>query len=222
MKISIIIPTLNEADTIVNTLTPLQCWRQRGHQVILVDARSCDNTLEKAKPLTDVMLLSDKGRALQMNTGAEQAEGEILLFLHADTIIAENADQKILNALNNHAWGRFNVCFSSPAWIYKIIAWLMNRKSCLTSVATGDQAIFVKKKLFEDVGRFPQQELMEDIELSIALRRHGRSVCLADKVITSSRRWEAKGVIKTILLMWFLRAAYFFGMPSNKLKCWYH
>ncbi|MDH5517814.1 MAG: TIGR04283 family arsenosugar biosynthesis glycosyltransferase [Gammaproteobacteria bacterium] len=222
MKISVVIPTLNESDSITNTLKPLQAWRKRGHQVVLVDGGSTDDTANKAELLVDLVLHSEQGRALQMNTGAERAEGDVLLFLHADTIIADNADQLILNALNDRPWGRFNVAFSSSRFVFKIIAFLMNLKSCLSSVATGDQAIFVSKKLFEDVGRFPQQLLMEDIELSVALRRHARSVCLSQKVITSSRRWEKNGLIKTVLLMWLLRFAYFSGVSSTTLKRWYH
>lgn len=222
MKISVVIPTLNEVDSILNTLKPLQSWRARGHQVIVVDAGSADGTAKKAQQLADLVLSSDKGRAIQMNTGAERAEGDVLLFLHADTLLPENADHFILNALTNHSWGRFNVSFSSTRFIFKIIAFMMNHKSCITSVATGDQAIFVSKKQFEDVGRFPQQDLMEDIQLSVALRRHCRAVCLPQKVVTSSRRWEQNGVIKTIFLMWVLRIAYFSGVSSNKLKHWYH
>ena len=222
MKISVVIPTLNEADTILNTLNALHPWRERGHQVIVVDASSADGTAIKAGPMADLVLSSDRGRATQMNTGAERAEGDVLLFLHADTLLPDNADQFILNALTKRSWGRFNISFSSPRFIFKIIAFMMNHKSCITSVATGDQAIFVTKKQFEDVGRFPQQGLMEDIQLSVALRRHSRAVCLPQKVVTSSRRWEQNGVIKTILLMWFLRIAYFSGVSSNRLKHWYH
>ncbi|MCK4707606.1 MAG: TIGR04283 family arsenosugar biosynthesis glycosyltransferase [Gammaproteobacteria bacterium] len=222
MRIAVIIPTLNESNSISNTLKPLQSWRRRGHQIILVDAASNDGTVQKTDGLVDIVLTSRKGRAVQMNMGAEQADAEVLLFLHADTVIDEMADQQILTALSNdHCWGRFNVAFSSNKIIFKIIALMMNLRSCVTSIATGDQAIFVKKEFFEQVGRYPLLPLMEDIQLSILLKNYGRCFCLKSNVTTSSRRWEQKGVVKTVLLMWWLRFAYFIGVPVNRLKKWY-
>ena len=222
MKISVILPVLNEADSIEQTLLPLQSWRQRGHQLILVDAQSRDNTLQLARPLVDVVTQSTKGRANQMNAGVKHARHDILLFLHADTLLAEDADQIVINTLKTFQWGRFNVCFSSKQLIFSVIASMMNIRSCLTGIATGDQAIFIKKELFNKVGGYPEQPLMEDIELSKRLKRLSPIACLQQTVETSSRRWQNNGVFKTIILMWWLRAAYFFGVSADRLKHWYH
>jgi len=222
MRIAVIIPTLNEGLSIQKTLIELQAWRQRGHQIILVDGGSADATVSHAENLVDLVLLSPKGRALQMNMGAEHADADILLFLHADTILKEGADHLIIESLSrNKPWGRFNVTFTSDKLIFKIIALFMNIRSCITSIATGDQAIFVEKQLFDQVGRYPSQPLMEDIQLSILLKRQSRANCLKEVVITSSRRWEQQGVYKTILQMWGLRLAYFLGVSSERLKHWY-
>lgn len=222
MRIAVIIPALNEARNIQQTLEPLQAWRRRGHQVIVVDGGSTDDTIKCATELADHIISSEPGRALQMNTGAEQAEADILLFLHADTLIQSNADQWIINSVSQqHYWGRFDVAFDSNKFVFKWIAALMNIRSCISSIATGDQAIFVEKALFDQLGRFPLISLMEDIQLSINLRKHQRAQCLRQKVITSARRWEQKGIIRTIILMWGLRLGYFLGLPADRLKSWY-
>lgn len=222
MRIAVIIPTLNEALSIQATLTELQTWRQRGHQIILVDGGSSDATVSKAENLVDLVLLSPKGRALQMNMGAEHAEADVLLFLHADTLLKEGADHLIIKSItSNKLWGRFNISFTSDKFIFKIIALFMNFRSCITSIATGDQAIFVEKQLFDQVGRYPSQSLMEDVQLSIMLKRQCRANCLSETVLTSSRRWEQQGVYKTILQMWWLRFAYFIGVPTERIKDWY-
>lgn len=219
--ISVIIPTLNESDSITETLMPLQKWRARGHQVILVDAGSDDDTVEQAKNLVDKSIQSDKGRSLQMNIGAQQADGDILLFLHADTLIDKSADQSVVDALSCNQWGCFKVRFSSNKLIFKLIAFMMNLRSCMTSVATGDQTIFVQKSLFMKIGGFPDQVLMEDVQLSKNLKAHCKMSCLKHEVVTSSRRWEYYGISRTIVLMWGLRLAYFIGVSPAKLKLWY-
>jgi len=222
MRIAIVIPALNEALSIKKTLTSLQPWRQKGHQIILVDGGSNDATVRNAENLVDQILQSSQGRALQMNMGAEHADADILLFLHADTVLKEGSDNLIIESLSaGRPWGRFNVSFTSDKLIFKIIAFFINLRSCITSIATGDQAIFVEKQLFDQVGRFPPQPLMEDIQLSIMLKRRCRANCLNETVITSSRRWEQQGVYKTILQMWVLRLAYFLGVSSERLKRWY-
>lgn len=222
MRIAVIIPARNEADTIEQTLQHLQSWRQYGHQLILVDGGSSDDTVEIARPLTDLVFESEPGRAHQMNIGAEQADADILLFLHADTQINPNADQIIIEAVSNgNNWGRFNVSFDDGAFIFKLIALFMNLRSCISSIATGDQAIFVEQALFNQVGRFPAQALMEDIQLSVNLRRQQRACCLKQRVITSARRWRQRGVVRTIVLMWMLRLGYFLGIPAQSLKRWY-
>lgn len=218
MRIAVIIPSLNEASCILQTLEPLQNWRHKGHIICLVDGGSNDNTVSLSESLVDKVVRSDKGRALQMNTGSEQVDADILLFLHADTLIGPDDDEHILHAIDNNAiWGRFNVRFSSKALIFRVIAALMNVRSCLTSIVTGDQGIFVRKDIFDQVGRFPQLELMEDIALSCRLRSVKRAICLPQRLLTSSRRWESGGIIRTILLMWYLRLAYFLGVPAKTL-----
>ncbi len=219
MKISIIIPVLNEEINLSQISSHLQLIRQQGHEIIIVDGGSVDNSLVIAYEITDKVVVSKAGRALQMNSGADIASGEVLLFLHADTLLPDNALQTIIDLFQKkNYWGRFNVRLSSNKNIYRLIERLMNLRSCLTSIATGDQAIFIERNLFDRVGRFPEIALMEDVAISKQLKKIVKPVCLKQKVITSSRRWETKGVVSTVLLMWKLRLYYFFGMSPDKLK----
>ena len=223
-KISIIIPTLNEAVALSQNLPSLQSYRQRGHEVILVDGGSHDKTLAVARPLVDRFIQTLKGRAHQMNEGADVAKNDILLFLHADTGLPNLADNLILQALSSgrYVWGRFNVRFSSEKFIFKLIGNAMNLRSALSGIATGDQAIFVEKKIFEDVGLFDWIPLMEDVSLSKKLLKLSKPYCLKETVKTSSRRWERNGVWKTIFLMWRLRLAYYLGAKPEKLANQYY
>ncbi len=222
MRLSIIIPALNEAACIVATLTPLQALRACGHEVILVDGGSVDATVAQATPLCDRVLLSSPGRARQMNVGAQAAMGEVLWFVHADTGMPVDSDVSIQRALQSEAlWGRFDVRLSGRHPLLHIVAWLMNLRSRLTGIATGDQGIFVKRGLFETVGGFAEIPLMEDIALSRALRQRARPVCLRARLITSSRRWERHGIVRTILLMWRLRFAYWRGVSPEFLAAHY-
>ncbi len=218
-RISIIIPTLNEAENIQPTLDRLQPLRSRGHEVILVDGGSTDNTVDIGRPQVDRILNSDPGRACQMNVGASQAKGDIFWFLHADTLIPELADQIIDTAVDNRsrAWGRFDVRLSGKDIRFRLIAFMMNRRSRLTGIATGDQGVFVTRALFEKIGGFAEQPLMEDIEISRRLKRHARPICLKQKLITSSRRWETRGIWHTVFLMWRLRLRYALGGDPHKL-----
>lgn len=219
MKISIIIPVLNEEMNLSRLSHYLQSVQQHGHEVIVVDGGSRDNTLSIAYRITNTVIVSMPGRALQMNSGAAIASGEVLLFLHADTFLPEDA-LKIIADLSQkrNLWGRFNVRLSSSRFVFRLIETLMNLRSCFTSIATGDQAIFIEKNLFKQVGGFPEIALMEDIEISRRLKKASRAVCIKQKVITSSRRWENNGVVATVLLMWKLRLYYFFGVSPEKLK----
>ncbi len=222
-KVSIIIPVWNEEKNIAKSLQTLQSLRLLGHEVIVVDAGSSDNTPVIAHPFVDrLIIIKKKERATQQNIGAKQAKNNILLFLHADTLLPENAITLIQQAIHKkYVWGRFNVCFTHSAWIFRIIATLMNWRSCLTGIATGDQGIFVQRDVFLQLGGFAKIPLMEDIELSQRLKSLTRPSCLKASVLTSSRRWEQQGVIKTILLMWGLRLAYFMGVSPQRLSQYY-
>ncbi len=219
-RLSIIIPTLNEGIRISSCLRSLQHLRKAGHEIIIVDGGSGDDTLAQADGLADHCLQSTAGRARQMNHGAAVAKGDFLLFLHADTLLPQSADKAIINALDNnskYAWGRFNVRLSGDHRALRLIATMMNLRSRLSGIATGDQGIFVERRTFTLVDGFPDIALMEDIALSRRLKRISRPACLHLSVVTSSRRWENNGILKTILLMWHLRLAYFFGAKPAQL-----
>jgi rSAM/selenodomain-associated transferase 2 len=223
-KISIIIPTLNEEDCIALTLTQLQQLRSAGHEVILSDGGSRDNTISIAKPMVDMVVNSSPGRAIQMNKGAEHTTGDILWFLHADAIPPKDADTIIINCLANKfkAWGRFDVRLSGTKPIFRIIEHMMNWRSCITGIATGDQGIFMLRYAFDQIDGYTEIPLMEDIAISTILKRIKKPVCIKQKLVVSSRKWEKKGVIRTVMLMWWLRLAYFFGASPEYLAKKYH
>lgn len=217
-KISIIIPVLNEADGIEVFLKKLQAFRKSGHELVLVDGKSDDNTCTLARPFVDQMISCEKGRAKQLDQGVKMATGQVFLFLHADTLLPENAVQAILEALfKGYYWGRFNVRLSGSHFLFRIIERMMNWRSCITGIVTGDQAIFMSKMLYYDIGGMPQIELMEDIELSKRLNKWTKPVCLKAFVITSSRRWEKNGILSTLFFMWNMRLQYFFGASPKDL-----
>ena len=221
MKFSIIIPTLNEEKTIQRCLLDLQPLRN-GSEIIVVDAESADNTQTLAASLADKVIMSVKGRAKQMNIGARQARGDILIFLHADTRLPENALHLIQQKINSAGqWGRFDIQLSGNPFMLKVIACMMNWRSRLTGIATGDQVIFVKHRAFEKAGLYPEISLMEDIALCKALKRISPPICLKAKVISSGRRWERNGIYKTIFLMWSIRLRYFFGADPQTLDFLY-
>jgi rSAM/selenodomain-associated transferase 2 len=215
--LSIIIPVLDEAVGIVPLLTQLTGLRGRGAQLIVVDGGSSDDTAALAAPLADLVVHSERGRARQMNAGARHARGDALLFLHADTILPPDADRLIGMALETRAWGRFDVALAGAHPLLPLIAAMMNLRSRLTGIATGDQALFVRLALFRQLGGFAPIPLMEDIEFSARLKRAGPPACLRRRVTTSARRWEKNGVLRTVLLMWRLRLAYFFGADPQRL-----
>lgn len=223
MQLSIITPTLNEGDKIRGTLAALQGLRSRGHEVIVVDGGSCDDTLQAASQGADLVLQSLPGRARQMNAGAEVAGGEVLLFLHADCCLPDHADRLVNEALaSEKAWGRFDVKLSGEHSLFYVIAFFMNLRSRVTGIATGDQAVFIRRECFRTVGGFPDIRLMEDVALSKALRKHHYPARVSTKVVTSSRRWEEHGIFNTIALMWRLRLAYFLGADPDKLHDRYY
>jgi rSAM/selenodomain-associated transferase 2 len=218
--ISTIIPTLNEAATISDTLAALQPMRKRGHQVILVDGGSQDSTFSIAKPLVDLALCSSAGRATQMNAGAGVAHGDLLWFLHADTHIPVDTELLLEPLLRDctKEWGRFDIRLSGNTLSLRIIERMMNWRSRLSGIATGDQGIFIYRDTFERIGGFSDMPLMEDIDISRRLKRaSGMPLCLSHKLTTSSRRWEKHGVLPTIVLMWRLRLAYWLGASPTDL-----
>ena len=213
-RLSIVVPALNEAQGIVATLEALAPLRRRGHEVIVVDGGSSDATSKLAASLCDRLLVAPRGRATQMNAGARAAGADALLFLHADTFLPQGADTLVLDALGRHPWGRFDVDIDDRHWLLKLTAWAMNVRSRLTGIATGDQAIFVRREAFAG---FPEIALMEDIAFSKAMKRRGAPACLRARVLTSARRWQTRGMLRTILLMYRLRLLYFFGARPEEL-----
>ena len=215
---TIVVPALDEAADIEAALQALAPLRARGAEVIVVDGGSADGTAQLAKPLAARVLVSPRGRARQMNAGAAAARGDVLLFLHADTRLPEAADAALHEAVaRGAAWGRFDVQIDGRPRMLRLVAALMNQRSRLTGIATGDQAIFVRCDLFQRIGGFPDQPLMEDIEISRRLRALARPCCLRQRVVTSGRRWESRGVWRTIFLMWRLRWRYWRGESAQTL-----
>jgi len=224
-RLSIIVPCLNEAQQIEASLLSLQTLRQRGHEIIVCDGGSTDNSQQLASPLCDIFLQADKGRALQMNAGAVQASGDVLCFLHADTHSPHNLDKHIFRALqqNQSVWGRFNVHLSGQQPAFRLIERLINLRSCISGVASGDQGIFVYRSVFNRLGGYKAIALMEDIELSKRLRKISKPACIRHAtLITSSRRWEQHGILRTVLLMWKLRLKFFLGSNPQQLASEYH
>ena len=218
--ISIIIPVLNEAQSIAATLNCMQSMRKRGCQIILTDGGSQDNTIALAEPLVDSVLCATAGRSIQMNTGAAAANGDLLWFIHADTLLPPDTDVLLQNTLHDSAkeWGRFDILLSGDAPALRIIEQMMNWRSRLSGIATGDQGIFIRRETFERLGGFADIPLMEDIDICKRLRRAaGRPLCLSRKLTTSSRRWERRGILRTMVLMWRLRLAYWLGANPAKL-----
>ena len=218
-KLSIIMPVLDEGEGIAAALDALADLRALGTEVIVVDGGSRDATVQRARLRADHVISAARGRAVQMNAGAAKASGDVLLFLHADTKLPPAADHVVLDGLarSDRAWGRFDIRIAGHHLLLVVVGWLMSVRSRLTGIATGDQAIFVRRDAFQAAGGFEQIPLMEDIELSKRLKRMSRPLCLAERVVTSGRRWEKNGVVPTILLMWRLRLAYFLGTDPKEL-----
>jgi len=218
-RLSVIMPVLDEGEGIAGALEALTELRWFGVEIIVVDGGSRDATVQRARLRADKVLPAPRGRARQMNAGAAQASGEVLLFLHADTRLPPEAERLVLEGLeqSGRAWGRFDVAIESRRAMLRLVASMMNLRSRLTGIATGDQAMFAARAAFDAVGGFPEIPLMEDIALSKRLKRISRPLCIRQRVVTSGRRWERYGVLRTALLMWRLRLAYFFGADPNKL-----
>lgn len=218
MSISIIIPALNEAANLPQLLSQLAPLRERGVQLIVADGGSTDGSPELLADLAQ-WLSAPRGRARQMNAGAAQATGKVLWFVHADSQLPEQADRLITAALacGQHCWGRFDLRISGRPWLLKVVAQLINWRSRLTSISTGDQGIFVLRSTFESLGGFAELPLMEDVELTSRLRQISQPACIRERLITSGRRWETRGLWRTIFLMWRLRWAYWRGVPIEQI-----
>jgi rSAM/selenodomain-associated transferase 2 len=221
MSLSVIIPVLNEARLLPSTLASVRAALGEV-EIIVADGDSDDTSREIAMRYGARVLTCARGRARQMNAGARLATGDVFLFLHADTLLPSRAEQLVAAALaRGCCWGRFDVRIAGRAFMLRVVAALMNVRSRVTGIATGDQAIFAARSAFEAVGGYPDQPLMEDIELCRRLRSLSPPACLAAHVTTSGRRWERNGVWRTIVLMWRLRWAYWRGVSAQQLANYY-
>jgi rSAM/selenodomain-associated transferase 2 len=223
LTLSIIIPVINEAARLTELASELLPAKRAGAEVIVVDGGSTDGSAEIAASFAKVVN-APRGRALQMNAGAAGAQGETLLFLHADSALPQNAHALIDTATRGqlHSWGRFDVVIEGrSAWL-PVIAWFMNQRSRLTGIATGDQGLFMTRAAFERVGGYAPVPLMEDVAMSAALKRLAPPACLRARIRTSGRRWDTRGALRTILLMWRLRFDYWRGVPADQLHARYY
>jgi rSAM/selenodomain-associated transferase 2 len=218
-RLSVIIPCLDEGALVRPALRALQPLRDQGCELLLVDGGSRDGSPQLAVGLVDRLLCSAPGRARQMNAGASLASGEILWFLHLDSRIPADAARLILAGLaqSGRGWGRFDIRLSGDRPSLRLVAAMMNLRSRLSGIATGDQGIFVRRDWFQSLGGYAEIPLMEDVEFSRRCKRRGPPLCVPTPLVTSSRRWERDGVWRTIALMWRLRLAYFLGADPAQL-----
>jgi rSAM/selenodomain-associated transferase 2 len=221
--LSIVVPVLNEAEQIDSLLDSLAEARSQGAEIVVVDGGSVDGTLKRVSGRADRCVHSLPGRARQQNSGAALAHGEVILFLHADTRLPPGAVGTVLDGLGRtgRGWGRFDVRLTGRHPAFRMVERMISLRSRLSGIATGDQAIFVRRELFDQIGGFPEIPLMEDVALSRRLLATGPPLCLSDAVVTSSRRWESRGIVRTILLMWRLRLAYWLGADPARLAARY-
>lgn len=218
MRLDVVVPVLNEASTLALVLQALQPLRARGHGLIVVDGGSVDASATVVAPWCDQFARAPRGRACQMNAGAALSQADVLLFLHADTLLPPTALEDIQRAIDQGAlWGRFDVRIVGQSVWLPLVAALMNARSRLSGIATGDQAMFVRRATFESLGGFAALPLMEDVELSTRLRALARPACLRSRVQTSGRRWDQNGAWRTIFLMWRLRWRYWRGESAHHL-----
>ncbi len=223
LKVSIVIPALNEGAVLVESLLRLQALRLTNVEIIVADGGSVDGSLDAVDSLVDVVVAAPRGRAVQMNAGAAKASGDIVLFLHADTVLPESFVHLLKNFSDSSLqWGFFTPRLSGSHFLLRWVETGMAWRSRLTRIATGDQAIFVRRELFNQLGGFPELALMEDVAFSKLLRRIAKPLVWNDAIITSSRRWEKNGIIKTVFLMWWLRLLYVLGVSPQTLCRWYY
>jgi rSAM/selenodomain-associated transferase 2 len=219
--ISIVVPTLEEGATIGATLARLR--EPEVLEVVVADGGSRDRTREIAADLADRVLIAPRGRASQMNLGAAVATGEVLLFLHADTRVPPGFGAAIARALSDPriVGGRFDLELDEPGLAYRVIGAMITWRSRWTRIFTGDQALFVRREVFERLGGYPEEPLLEDLALAIAMKRAGGIACLRERVVTSARRWRQRGVLRTVLAMWAIRGLYAAGVPAKTLARYY-
>jgi rSAM/selenodomain-associated transferase 2 len=224
VRVSLIVPVLNEGNRISGLPNSSQPIKGQSPELIIVDGGSQDNTVALAEKFADQVIISPKGRASQMNTGADVAKGDILLFLHADTQLPDDFLSVLAGEFldSGKQWGRFDVRLSGSHPLFRVIEFFMNWRSRITGIATGDQAIFVKREAFDQIGGFPHIALMEDISMSRRLKKMSRPYCARSTVLTSSRKWETQGILATVLLMWRTRVAFFFGADPDHLAHIYY
>ncbi|GHD41431.1 transferase 2, rSAM/selenodomain-associated [Marinobacter persicus] len=218
-RLAIIVPVLDEAGTLASLKNHLHHWQSRGVEVVVVDGGSSDDGPEQLRHAGFQVVPAPRGRARQMNAGAQATNASRLLFLHADTRLPAGADDQVRAALRPSTgdWGRFDVRIEGHSRMLPVVAWFMNHRSRLTGIATGDQGLFMTRTAFEQVGGFPDQPLMEDVEICKRLKQISAPVCLKHRVTTSGRRWDNRGSWRTIWLMWQLRWAYWRGTPADQL-----
>lgn len=220
-ELSIIVPMRNEASRLPVLLEQLSALQKDPDvEVLLVDGGSTDASVQLAQTAGLEVLPSDPSRARQMNAGAAYSQGELLLFLHADSHLPNDLPELLLApmARSKRCWGRFDVTIVGRSKLLPVIALFMNWRSRLTGIATGDQGIFIRRPVFERLGGFPEQPLMEDIEISRRLLKHSRPLCLGARLTTSGQRWDERGALRTIWLMWQLRWAYWRGASPTQLS----
>jgi rSAM/selenodomain-associated transferase 2 len=217
--LSIIVPTLNEESAVGRTLAALRTGAP-GAEIIVVDGGSRDASVARARALADLVLAAPRGRARQMNAGARAAHGDLLAFVHADTLVPPTFARDIANALSDPmvVGGRFDVELDDPAFVYRLIGALISVRSRLTRTATGDQALFVRRQVFERLGGYREIEICEDLDFARRLTRAGRVACVRSRVLTSARRWQKHGIVRTVLTMWAIRIAFLCGVPPARLK----
>jgi rSAM/selenodomain-associated transferase 2 len=222
VRLSIIVPTLDEGAQALDCLKHLAPLRALGHELILVDGGSRALASEQLEPWVDQLLVSEPGRARQMNEGARVARGDLFWFLHVDTRLEKGMGEALVAALAGApGWGRFDVRLGGRHPLLRLVERMMNLRSRWSGIATGDQGLFIHRELFQRVGGYPDQELMEDIEISTRLKQITPPHCLRQRLLTSSRRWERRGVVRTIVLMWGLRLAYWLGVSPSRLARYY-
>ena len=220
--LSIIVPMLNEMESIAATLSALRAGAPQA-EIIVIDGGSDDGCQTVARALCDTLIEAPRGRAGQLNAGAARAGGQVLAFVHADTIVPATFAADIQAAMHNPAvvGGRFDLTLDSPGLPYCLIGWLISLRSRLSRTGTGDQAIFVRREVFERLGGFPQIDICEDLDFARQLKRAGTVACLRSRVVTSARRWQRAGLIRTIAKMWAIRLCYLTGVSPARLRRWY-